>query len=375
MTDLLFADFETLGPDITMCGSMRYVTNPDTGILMLSYAFNNDPAQLWFPGEPLPEAIRTHVENGGYVVAWKASFDRLIWQFVGENDYDFPQLHNDQVLCAMAQAQGSNLPEALDGAAKVIGKTLKHADGKRLIRMFCTLGANALPEDYPEEWERFKAYALDDVNAMKDVWYACRPLSFEEWQEYWASERINDRGFGIDVDMCERCARFYEIDKQLISEDITRLSNGVITSPNQSQRINHYFYERLPAELSKIMVKERDDDGNPTKFSMRKDVIHMLIEDIHASDIPVDDRLVELLELLEFGRSSSALKYQKAYNQHVNGRLHDSYVFNGAAQTGRYSSRGLQVHNLVRTRLSVREPDGSKRVVEGEVYELIVSAV
>ena len=49
-------------------------------------------------------------------------------------------------------------------------------------------------------------------------------------------------------------------------------------------------------------------------------------------------------------------------DQSVDGRLCCSHVFNGAGQTGRYSSRGVQTHNLPRDFI-VDEADIINRVV------------
>lgn len=370
MLNILFDDFETLGPDLSVIGGMNYVTDPRTRVLIYAYAFNDEEPELWFPGDPLPQRVVDHIKNGGYRVSWNAAFDRLIWQFVAENDHGFPRCPIDQTLDAMVQAQASNLPGSLDQAAKAVGKTLKQANGKALIRMFCDIAAPASPEDYPEQWQEFCEYALDDIRSMRDVWQACRQLTAEEWQQYWASERINDRGFEIDVDMCRNAARFYAIDKEMSAEEAARLTDGEIPKLTLTQRINRYVYDHLPPGLGAAMVKEYDEEtGEPIKLSLRKDALHMLLEDIEHSEEPVDDQLVEFLELMEHARSSSALKFSKMANQQCDGRLYGSYVFNGAGQTGRFSSRVVQVHNLVRDRL---KRDG--KVVEAEVYNMIAEA-
>lgn len=371
MADFCFFDFETLGPDIVTMGTMNYVTDPRTKILILTFALDDEEPRIWFPGDPFPEDVREHVESKGFMVAHNAGFDRLVWQYVGENDHGFPALANDQVLCSMAQAQASNLPASLDGAAKKVGKAQKNSRGKALIKMFCMLGSAADPKDYPDDWNDFCVYALDDISSMRDVWRATRPLSLEEWEEYWASEKINDRGFEIDVGMAQVCAQFYTLDKELVAEEAKRLTKGEIDRLTLTSRINEYVYTRLPPELGKTMVTEVDPDtGDPLRYTLRKDRLHMLLEDIAISDTPVDDDLVEFLELLEHGRSSSALKFKKMADQQMAG-MHHSYVFNGGGQTGRYSSRGVQVHNLLRERLAIRDAQGKKRTVEGEVYELI----
>ena len=77
-----------------------------------------------------------------------------------------------------------------------------------------------------------------------------------------------------------------------------------------------------------------------------KDVMGRLLEDIKVSETPPADEVIELLEVLQFGRASSSIKFEKMLNQQVDERIHGQFVFNGARH--RFSSRGIQLHNLPR---------------------------
>jgi DNA polymerase len=55
-----------------------------------------------------------------------------------------------------------------------------------------------------------------------------------------------------------------------------------------------------------------------------------------------------VLQIRLYGGSKAPAKFQKMLAQHVNGTLYGQYVFAGAPQTGRASSKGVQVHNLTR---------------------------
>ena len=63
-----------------------------------------------------------------------------------------------------------------------------------------------------------------------------------------------------------------------------------------------------------------------------------------------------LLQIRLYGGAKTPAKFAKMLNQHVDGVLYGQYVFNGAGQTGRASSRGVQVHNLARDP-SANEPE------------------
>jgi hypothetical protein len=203
-----------------------------------------------------------------------------------------------------------------------------------------------------EEWTDFCAYALRDVELMQQIWYATRPLSIEEWREYWASEQINDRGMGIDIELCLAAASYKAEDEQWTADEVNRFTDAVCTKQTQSVRLSKWVYDRLDDTLRQGMVKERDEEtGDPIKLTLGRQTILQLLDDIQQSDNPPNDNVIGLLELLLYGRSSSAAKFQKMADQSVDGRLCSSHVFNGAGQTGRYSSRGVQTHNLPRDHL------------------------
>jgi len=80
--------------------------------------------------------------------------------------------------------------------------------------------------------------------------------------------------------------------------------------------------------------------------------------------------VLRLLQIRLYGGSKTPAKFQKMLDSHVDGVLFGQYVFNGAAQTGRASSKGVQIHNLARDVL----PDESTAidaVVAGEPYEVL----
>jgi DNA polymerase len=348
MADFLFIDFETRGPNLKKLGPLKYALDDRTTILMLAWALDRGPTYLWVPGNPVPDRLWQHVRNGGLTVAWNAAFDRHIWQQIAVNDvHRFPPLFIEQTLDAMAQAQASGLPGRLDRAGIVMGLGGKAKKGKGNLKWITDCNSDRQPTQ--EEWADFCAYALRDVRLMQQIWYATRPLSAEEWREYWASEQINDRGMGIDVELCLAAASYKAEDEEWTATEVTRLTGGVCTKQTQSVRLSKWVYERLDDTLRQGMVKEYDDEtGDPSKLTLGRQTIVQLLDDIQQSDHPPADDVTELLELLLYGRSSSAAKFQKMADQSVDGRLCSSHVFNGAGQTGRYSSRGVQTHNLPR---------------------------
>ncbi len=390
MATFIHQDFETRSEaDLTVVGGLKYNLDASTRALLWSWAINDGPLKLWCPdlsGDLVPEVwaylltrvahidtcppevVEALAQPDTYVCGWNQAFDRGVWQQVVTPDHGWPRIEIEQTLDVMCQAQASNLPGQLEWAGRALGLGHKTVGGKAIMQRFArrqdplpgseadiaALMAKGLSREKAiasaiEAWDLYCTYAVQDTALMRDVWNCTRPLDMQEWQEYWVSERINDRGMLADLDVCRGAVSYREEEALHVAAECARLTDGQITGPTLTKQINEWLYERLPEDLAAGMVKARDEEtGEATRLTGAKDVMTRLLEDIQTSDTPPTDDVIELIELLQFGRSSSAVKFEKILNQEVDGRLSGSYVFNGAGQTGRYSSRGVQVHNLPR---------------------------
>jgi len=307
------------------------------------------------------------VERGeAWYAAWNAGFDRNVWN----HGTKLPPLRVDDVIDVMAQATAANLPPSLHGASMVLGLAGKLPEGKELIRLF-SAPDGAQPHEEPEKWRLFKEYALRDTALLRDIWRRTNALPMAEWEDYWVSERINERGVAVDVDLAARAAKIAAADKRRSGELLTRWTGGVVTAVTQTARIVDWVYEALPyAEARELMVTQWDEDKDasgdeeadlvPAKMSVARDRIAALLAFFAAREqthglTDADRTIVDVLTVRQFGGSSSPGKFAKMVDQHVGGRLHGQYVFNGAPQTGRFSSKGVQVHNLTRSTLGEHE--------------------
>ena len=344
------------------------IANQPVFDISLDRGFDGD----WLLWSEMPYDLREFYkrveQREAWFAAWNAGFDKAVWN---NGTPDWPPLEADMIIDVMAQAVASNLPPALEGASRFIGRDGKHPDGKYLINMFCTRDGET-PFTKPAEWETFKLYGRMDVDEMREVWKSTRPLEWSEWEDYWVSERINERGIAIDLPMVERAARIADLDRKRINEQLTRWTNGQITAVTQTVRIAEWIYDRIEdAEARFIMSTEFDEDKSAeddeagdlkqVKLSINRDNIEKLIVFFDAKreregELSGSDQLiVDILTARQFGGSSSPAKFQKMIDQNDDGVLKGQYVFNGASQTGRFSSKSVQIHNLTRSSLEAFE--------------------
>lgn len=396
---LCFVDFETRAErgvsasdgNVKSAGTYRYAKNAFgiilTGCVGSAPVFERhlddfDGDFLCWADMPrdFREFYKRAEQREAWFAAFNAGFDMAAWN---EGTYDFPPLDPDMCIDVMAQATASNLPPSLEGASKAIGRGGKQTDGKYLINLFCSANGPQ-PHERPEEWARFLSYAVQDTEELREVFRHTRPLPVEEWEDYWVSERINRRGVMIDLPYVQRASAIADAEAIRVNQQLTRWTNGQITKVTQAKRIAEMVYDRIEhAEARELLVKEYDEnasteDGDEAdlkvgKLSLERGRIEALIAFYDALAEKEDglserDRLiVDIITARQFGGSTSPFKFKKMLDQHDDGRLKGQYVFNGASQTGRYSSKGVQTHNLTNRTLGDLEEEAIEMINELEM--------
>jgi len=396
--DFCFADTETRGlpgledprwGDVTQCGAVRYGTS--CRVVIFRYAIGNGPIQRWdledFNGfldwDTAPDDLREFrlraLKGDAWFVFYNSFFDRnVVNGGMNQPSDTLLALPVRSTLDAMAQAVASNLPTKLDGAAKAVGHKGKLDQGKALIQLFAPAGGGT-PETHPDEWEMYKIYADDDVDALRAVYFATRPLWRWEWEEFWTSETINDRGLPIDRHFITRAAALADTYASQVNDLIVKHTHDACWSVNQHVALAHWVadgVEHLP-EASDILVKKyvEDEAGDgliAASLSLSRDRVEKLIVFLERLDAErgLTDEEFDVLQLLEvrlYGASATPKKFAKAIPMlDERGRIGGQYTFNGAQQTGRYSSRGLQVHNLTRAFVGMedRAPEREAAAIE-----------
>jgi DNA polymerase len=374
-----FLDFESrsMTLDLARVGAYRYAVEADA--IIAAYAIGTGPVHvITVPDFPdalcwadMPKEFQDHhrrVQCGEAIwVAWNAGFDRAIWNYAT----DFPRLEPYHIIDAMAQAVASGLGGALALAAKQSNSSQKAEAGKNLIKLFCvppdttrkTPRGIGTPTRNPVEWAQFCEYAGNDIVAMRSVFARTRQLPWREWRQYWASEQINERGAAIDLNMVAHAAKLAEEDKRRSRQEIPQLTNGAVWTVDQIKCITTWLLKRLPQAGIDILTKreaEIDEETGlvtrPAKHSLTRKQVEKLIALLQAKPDPSTEAMLRLLQIRLYGGSKTPAKFSRMLEQHVDGVLFGQYVFNGAAHTGRYSSKGTQLHNLSRDALT-NEPD------------------
>ena len=337
----VYLDFETRSDsDITEVGAWNYARDPSTQVLMLAYCF--PPAKqihIWYPHAPFPPQLHQVIERGAQLYAWNAAFDRKIWDFVLANDFDVVVPRADQWHCAAAIARANGLPGKLVHAVEYLFGPEEEVvkakyQGHALIKLFSVQHRH--PNEHPVQWKEFTDYCRNDVDAMRRILYYCNPLPEESRQVYLVNEEVNDRGIRIDKDFAVAATAWHKNEVEYIKNQVyafTRLRTL------QGSNIIKWIYKRLPESIQSLMHSD-----NKSGFSLDESTRLNLLENELPSEVE------EVIKLINSAQSSSTAKFGRmaARSDLEDDRIHDAFTYCGALTTGRFSSLGIQIHNLPR---------------------------
>ena len=327
-------DIETYSSnDLKSCGVYKYVEAPDFTILLFAYSVDRGPVTCcdFAQGETLPENVVEALRDPGVVkTAFNAAFERVcISHYFG-----WPLMDPAQWRCTMVRAARMGLPLSLGQC----GEVLRLADGKMkegdaLIRYFSVpnRGKRHLPADAPDRWEVFKQYCIRDVEVEQAILAKVRRLEIPAFDEelYTLDQRINDRGVMIDAQMVANAARFDDDYKAELLKEAQQISG--MENPNSPAQIKQYIHQATGLPIQSLNKKDLDDIEKQLKYW------------------PKPRRVLEIRR--EMGKTSN--KKYPAMLQCVcqDGRIHGLLQFCGAARTGRWAGRLVQIQNLPQNHL------------------------
>lgn len=327
----------------------------------------------------LPPELEDWYARGNYFAAWNSRFDRLQLRALIAPE-------TDAWLDMMVQAAYNNSPLGLDRAAHSVGDGGKVQAGKALIHLFCSADG-ATPEEKPEEWARFVDYAKVDISSMQAFAAGTFPVPREIWEESWVSEDINDRGLPFDVGMARGGAKLADEYAERLGDVMASITDGAITGPKQFVRQRAWVWEKIrhnPFVAEHMIVAHRFNEElmeDEYVLKMDRPRITKMIAALNTLDEKsglTDDEwaALQLLEEREWGASSAPMKFDKMLAMGVwegdenIGTLPGQYLFSGAMQTGRFSSRGVQVHNMTRSTVGSIEDEEEACAMLGDGVDL-----
>lgn len=360
-------DFETRSDvDLKKHGSARYFASPHWRALIMCYSIDGGPVQTWtYRDYDCPEDLSDHIASGGYVRAFNAGFERQCFeQLAWRQGWFEPAV--DRYRDTAVEAAAMALPRSLEGVGAALNLPIqKDKAGGDLIKQF-SIPVRRLkkhahlppgpiwnePEDFPADFERFKAYCKLDVETEAEVAKRLVPLSAAEQEMYVLDQVINSRGLRIDLQSVHAAIAMAEKARATLEDELLTITGGYVTGVNKAAEMIRWLNSQSIAA-----------------DSVAKDKIVDLLE---LEDLPATVRRV--LEIRQQGAKSSTAKLQAFIDRtSADGRVRHAFVMN-AAGTGRWSSRGVQLHNTPRPRKVFGDAHEDGQLNFASLFEIIRTA-
>lgn len=359
MATTLAIDIETYSSADIRYGVYKYADSPDFEILLLGYAFDDEPVQV---------ADLTREEVPARFV--QALFDRSVTKTAFNANFEMTclrKLYPDMPLecweCTSILSLYNSLPTGLANVAKILklgADKQKDARGKALINYFSKpckpTKANGgrtrnRPEDAPDKWAEYIEYNRQDVvveRAIRQKLIRLKPPETEH--RYWLMDQwINGNGAKVDMQLVRNAIRMNQDYSAHLREEAVRITR--LENPNSVAQLKRWVEDRI----------------GETVPALDKKAVTELLE---REDIPGNvRRVLEIRQLM--GRTS--IKKYEAMAQAVcsDGRIHGMFQFYGAMRTGRWAGRIVQLHNLPRSSMPIDELRAARDVVlRGDLEEL-----
>ena len=362
---ILFVDTETYSAtDIRSAGSYKYMDDPAFEILLLPFAWDDNPVQVLDLTNPedheeLQDILAGLKDPDVIKVAHNSAFERRAYQ----RAFGFYQ-PPEQWVDTMILAAMNGLPMSLDAVGSALGlEEQKLKEGTALIKYFCqpcrpTISNGGrtrnLPHHDPEKWERFKEYAKRDVEVERTIYKMLHRFPIPDFErELWAADaRINERGVLIDTELAESAIAVDDAFTEEHTKEMQTLTG--LDNPNSVAQLKDW--------LSSVGI-ECDSLSKETVADLKK----------QATD-PTTKRVLELRQLL--GKTSTT-KYKAMLNSACSdNRVRGILQYYGAGRTGRWAGRLVQVQNLPQNHLAdIGEVRELVRARDLETLELCYDSV
>lgn len=365
-------DFESRSACDIKAGAWRYASDPTTDVMMLAFAVGKEHPSIWWGpnvaqpaiyGEPYkagpnkgqprllvpsidvpvpelegitglpicPPALLAAIEDGETLFeAHNAEFERAMWRKHCHEKWGWPDIPLRRWRCSAAKAASYALPRDLERLARVLKvKNQKDMEGSQALKALYK--PRKPTKDNPREWPgdtatfwRCAEYNIGDVLAERDCSDELPDLIPFEWEIWFVDQEMNEQGVLIDTDLARAAMRLADLAKEEMNNELRALVGDPTITGGARPRLREHLG---------LVYKDF--------YDMQGETLDKALEDPEISSHA--RRVIELVR--DINRTTTA-KFAAALDRcGDDNRARSNLMFHGA-NTGRWSGKGLQLHNL-----------------------------
>jgi DNA polymerase len=362
----VWVDFETQSAaDLKALGARAYLRHPSTRVLSL-VALVDDTVVVWAPhgrypgntlgisptdcwpkdwqrdgrkvmlddGPELPQCLQSAAHASRTFVAHNAPFDALAWELL------LPGAPQPEWFDTIPCCRAAGLPAGLDAVGERLFGIGKDKEGRKAAEMLFRAPVKNEQVVYPKGtqalWKLLLQYNVADVLLLEALYHAVLP--YGEPDVIAVDSTINNRGVLVDREFARALVELWLQAEQASFRRLEELTSGAIGERN----IRSVPQVKKWLEEQGLHLKSLNRQELEQFYADPEEYLGELPDDLDLS------RVVEVLKLRQSATRITRAKLAKLLGSaDDDGRLRGMLVYWGA-HTGRWSSRGLQVHNLPR---------------------------
>lgn len=343
-----FLDFETQSEE-PLTTTHKYATHPSTRVLTCVVKVEDQIHRMGPYLRPDDCEKLSRIASECTLVAHNAPFDAAIWEHAAK----LPEATwFDTLPCARAAAY----PGKLDDLGRLLTGQGKDPNGKRLIDMLCIVKNGKYPAVGPAH-KLLLEYNVRDVELLEQIYGLVH--SYGEPDVMSLDRTINDRGLPVDASRLHALVDLYYRNAEIQGNEFRERTGNV--NPGSPKQVKDWM------RAMGFKVPELNGVESIGKFAY-KDFLART-EDFYYGDGDADAAVEAIVELMELRREVVRVGKGKAERAvealESDSRVRDQFVYYGA-HTGRWAGRGMQLHNMPKQELDVRELEPA--------YEAVVQA-
>lgn len=366
-------DFETVSfmeEDLKEVGAWRYAEDPTTEVVVLRWSWSDrDDVGVWLPGMPPPLELFQAVEDGYLLTPHNAGFEKAIWRRIMVPVYSWPDFGNNFWDDSMARCANLCLPQDLDMATRILRlpATKDTIASKLVIGLSRPDRKGHYPEITPALLAQASEYCADDCRAQKGLRERVGTLSAAERQIWLLDQRINERGFLLDLELVDKMQAVVDGASQPLLKEFHNITGGLKVGSIKLRdwcASNGLYVPNLQKEtVARLLGASVDEDIASEPYDDSSDMSEERVE--------ISDKVRRVLTIKQLVGSAAIKKLSRAKMVvNADGRARGQLQYHGASP-GLWAGRLLQPHNFPRGTITAIKKEKSEDFIDRKVGALM----
>jgi hypothetical protein len=314
-----------------MCVGWKVIGEKESHVISMPGVYTDDSSET--------REFYYALKDAEHVVAHNAPFEQAIYNHVHLQTTPMGAkmrtLKPKDYICTLSLCSILALPRSLEGASNALNLPFKKdMEGRKLLLQMCkprppiqNLKAWIEWRDENEFMQRLYEYCRTDLKTEEALYNALikyRPFTKKERDLWILDQKINQRGFTIDIELVDQILKMIKEEESELTKDLRLKTFGTVKSAKSTAALKTFLHDQ-GFQIPNLQKKTIDDT----------------LKEIERSKRVADQDVIDVLKIRQSLGKSSTSKYQAFRDRcdTLDNRVRDNLLFHGAS-TGRWCLSG-----------------------------------